>query len=86
MPALQSYGGGGDGGAMSGASRFDVDLRAEVERLRGDVYALNELFEDLRVKYNVHTHVENMAPAYVQNAVTVAPPVESQSLVGLTTG
>ena len=75
-----------------------VDAMAELWRIRRDLEALQEAYEDLRQKYNAHTHVcashthvENTAAAYTQNALTnaggaaasAAPPSASQSTIAL---
>ena len=75
-----------------------VDATAELWRVRRDLEALQEAYEDLRQKYNAHTHVcashthvENTAGAYTQNAVTgagggaasAAPAAGAQSTIAL---
>lgn len=49
-------------------------LLAEYNKLRADV-------ADLVTKYNAHTHVENTAGAYTQNASTQAVAAGSQGAV-----
>jgi hypothetical protein len=75
-----------------------VDATGELWRIRRDLEALQEAYEDLRQKYNAHTHlcashthVENTAGAYTQNAVTntggnvasAAPAAGAQSTIAL---
>jgi hypothetical protein len=51
-----------------------VDVLAELERVRANLVALAERFEDLRTKYNAHTH----------NGGVAAPPAAEQSAVPFT--
>ena len=44
------------------------DLAAELDRLRAYTLNLGEILEDLRAKYNAHTHVENAAARYTRSA------------------
>ncbi|MAG36105.1 MAG: hypothetical protein CL878_07670 [Dehalococcoidia bacterium] len=72
------------GGLDAGFGASGRDLAAELDRLRTYTLSLGEILEDLRVKYNAHTHVENTAATYTQNATTQAPPAGSQSTVAAT--
>lgn len=87
MPVLQSAGAGSEqsGQAATPAGLF-IDLAAELERLRQDVYTLTDIVESLRGKYNAHAHVENAAASYTQNATTAPPPAASQVTVTTITG
>lgn len=51
-----------------------ADLMAEYNKLRADL-------ADLVTKYNAHTHVENTAAAYTQNASTQAVAAGSRGAV-----
>lgn len=46
-----------------------VDVLSELERIRGNLLALATIVEDLRTKYNAHTH----------NGAVAAPPAGEQS-------
>ena len=76
MPDLrpQSVAGGTDYPAGPGATGAGVDVLAELERVRANLVALAERFEDLRTKYNGHTHGGALA----------APPAGEQSQVAFT--
>ena len=60
------------------------DLAAELDRLRAYTLNLGEILEDLRAKYNAHTHVENAAARYTRSAATQTPPAGAQSRVAAT--
>ena len=84
MPSLLqgSPGAGqGEGSPAYGQSGVGtgVDVLMELERVRANLLALAEVVEELRGKYNAHTHGENAAEAYAQNAVTAAPVVGQQA-------
>ncbi|MGB9886900.1 MAG: hypothetical protein ACPLRW_07885 [Moorellales bacterium] len=38
-----------------------------------DLNAIKNLVNDLKAKYNTHTHTENTAASYTQNASTLGP-------------
>jgi len=73
MPVLlQGVGAEGEVSAAYGSPGVGTgaDVLMEVERIRANLLALAEVVEDLRAKYNGHGHVENVAAAYTQGAVT----------------
>ena len=72
----------GEGGVGFGAT--DRDLAAELDRLRAYKLSLGEILEDLRAKYNAHTHAENTAPWYTRNGTTQPPPAAARSSVAAT--
>ena len=72
----------GERGVGFGAT--DRDLAAELDRLRAYTLSLGEILEDLRAKYNAHTHVENTAPWYTRNGTTQPPPAAARSSVAAT--
>jgi len=83
MAPVMAQGDGGAGSTAAGPGGGEglpggVDLAGELERLRLDVQTLASVVEELRGKYNAHTHVENTAPAYTQNATTAAPAAGQQ--------
>lgn len=88
MPTLQSApGAGGDSASGTGSSGAEIALAAELERLRDDLVQLNQVFEDLRTKYNAHVHghppsshkhTENLAATYTQNALSDFPPAGTE--------
>ncbi len=67
-----------------GFGATDRDLAAELDRLRAYTLSLGEILEDLRAKYNAHTHVENIEARYTRNAATQPPPAGTQSSVAAT--
>jgi hypothetical protein len=75
MPSLLQAGGEGEAAPAYGSSGVGTgaDVLMELERVRANLLALAEVVEDLRGKYNAHTHGENAAGAYVQNATTAGP-------------
>lgn len=84
MPVLLQGGSGsgeGEGSPAYGAGGVGTgaDVLAELERVRANLLALAEVVEELRGKYNGHTHGENAAGAYVQGAATAAPAVGQQA-------
>ncbi len=81
--------GGGDSGTEQGELGVGFgatgrDLAAELDRLRAYTLSLGEILEDLRAKYNAHTHVENTAARYTRNADTQPPPADARSSVAAT--
>jgi hypothetical protein len=64
--STQGFGGAGTG--------LGVDLLGELERLRANLVALAERFEDLRTKHNGHAH----------GGAVAAPPAAEQSAVAFT--
>jgi hypothetical protein len=56
LRAAGESGGPGESTAGAGAVGTGVDVVAELERLRSNVVELARLFEDLRARYNGHTH------------------------------
>ena len=67
-----------------GFGATDRDLAAELDRLRAYTLSLGEILEDLRAKYNAHTHAENTAAQYARNATTQPPPAGTRSSVAAT--
>lgn len=57
------------------------DLKAQLDRVVADLTAIRDLVNDRKAKYNAHTHVENTAGAYTQNAITAAPAAGQQTSV-----
>ena len=60
------------------------DLAAELDRLRDYTLSLGEILEDLRAKYNAHTHAENTAARYTRRAATQPPTADARSSVAAT--
>ena len=81
---LQGAAADGEGSGAYGSPGVGTgaDVLMELERIRANLLALAEVVEGLRAKYNGHTHVENVAAAYAQNAVTNAPVVGQQEGTG----
>ncbi len=67
--ASEASTGYGSGGVGLGAAALD-----ELERVRANLYALAELYEALRTKYNAHTH----------NGAVAAPPAGEQQQTAFT--
>lgn len=47
--------------------------RELLQELQAKVTALAALANELKAKFNTHTHTENTAATYTQNATTAAP-------------
>ncbi|MDK2902076.1 MAG: hypothetical protein PWR14_980 [Thermosediminibacterales bacterium] len=51
----------------------DGELWDVLSDLVDDLNAIKDLVNDLKTKYNSHTHVENVDASYTQNATTQGP-------------
>ena len=59
--------------SLTGIYRDLLNLRAVIEELQTKVTALAALANEIKADYNTHTHVENTAASYAQNANTQGP-------------
>lgn len=69
LRAAADFGTAGAAQVGTGAVGAGVDVVAELERLRSNLLALAAILEDLRARYNAHTHA----------AAVPAPPAGEQS-------
>jgi hypothetical protein len=56
LRAAGDFGTAGESRVGTGAVGAGVDLVAELERVRSNLLALAAILEDLRTRYNAHTH------------------------------
>lgn len=62
-----------------GGSHLNTDLKQHLVDITDSLNSLKVQVDDLQTKFNAHTHTENAAAAYAQNAATSAPDVAQQS-------
>ncbi|MBI3971722.1 MAG: hypothetical protein HY332_10580 [Chloroflexi bacterium] len=75
LRAATAGGGGGEASVGAGAVGTGVDVVAELERVRANQLTIAAVVEELRGKYNAHTHggavAAPLAGEQAQTALTV---------------
>jgi hypothetical protein len=59
--------------SLTGIHQDLFSLKAVIEELQTKVTALAALANEIKADYNAHTHTENTAASYAQNASTQGP-------------